>query len=190
MGKYIIFEDNKKALAGLYGLLKREKTDKEFLLVKCDYNHNIPEEEAEEKEKEELQEYLQNEISKYELGALPDMKIMLTGENLLSTVLKESIPYKEDDILIMDITLYDAVDEAKDSFEEYVSVKLADKLVKSGKIMKKNVRFFTRASSRSDPSVFLEQTGGCWRVPVLRPHNFDSPGNEDEVKEFIDELIN
>lgn len=190
MGKYIIFENDKEALAILYGLLKREKADKEFLLVKCDYNHNVPEEMAEEKEEKELQEYLNKEISKYDLGPLPRTEIMMTGEILLDSVSRGDISYEEDDILVMDITLYDKLEAGKDSFDDYVSVKMADKLVKEGKILKENVRFYTRASSESDPSAFLEQTGGRWRVPVLRPSNFDSPGNEEEVKEFIDELIN
>lgn len=190
MGKYIILEDYGTILASMYSLLKREKPDMDYLLVKCNYNHNIPLEEVEKKEQENLMKYLQRECSKYHIKEPPREKtaVMMTQEDLLHSVSEGR--YGIDDVFIMDITLFEEEDIPKDSFSDYASVKLAKKLVSDLRVNENNIRFYTRAVSESDPSAFLEQTGGCWRVPVLRPRNFDSPGNEEEVKEFINNVIN
>lgn len=187
MGKYIIFEDRKEALAAMYGLLQKEKPDKDFLLVKCNYNHNIPIEEAEKKEKEDLKNLIQKEKVKRQLSGAPEILIMMTEEELIARAYEGK--YEKEDIAIMDIALFDQAEDGKDSFEEYASVRLGRILVGDLNLKQSNVRFYTRSMSESDPCAFLEQTDGCWRVPVLRPHDFASPGNESEVEIFTKELL-
>lgn len=189
MGKYIILEDNAEALAHLYAILKAKDTNKEFLLVKCNYNQNYSYAESDEKETEKLKQYISTENIRYKFNGNPVIRIMKSAEELLASTSENDL-YMADDLLIMDITLFENTDEIDEkNFSEYASVQLAEKLVEQEQLIPSNVRFYTKATSRSDPSAFTKQTNGRWYVPALRPTNFYASGAEEEVKIFISRIL-
>ena len=197
MGKYIIVEDEAKALAQMYVLLKKTNHDKEFLLVKCDYNHNCAEDEVDNYHKKEIQEFIKEEINRNsKLGfdnsiIQKDMEhiiVIKTKEELLQINSRDNVA--KEDILILDITLFEREEgQNDDSFANYASVRYADALVEQKKISAERVRFYTKFSITTDSVTFNKDTKGKWYVPVLRPRNISLPGSEEENKIFVRRLL-
>lgn len=196
MAKYIIIENDARVLAQLYVFFKKRKPELEFKLVKCNYNHNCDEKEAEKYEKEQLIKFIVEELHRQKLDAAEGaeeklekkIKVITTMEKLLAMDTISDI--EVDDILIMDITLFDSQDEQdRNSFADYASVRYADQLIEQKEMSAKNVRFYTKSTIKSDPRVFSQQTNGKWYVPVLRPNNFNMPGGEEERDIFAKKIL-
>lgn len=189
--KYIILEDDAETLAHLYCLLKEWQPDKKFVLIKCNVNSNYSKEEAEELEKSKVRRYIEEKARTDSKEEMPQVEIMKTPEDLLNSVVDNVHLFQKDDILIMDITLFEKTDGRKDNdFTEYASVRLAKKLtIDMAKLPAASVRFYTRAKSKSDIKAFCEQTGGVWYVPALRPQDFYADGAGMERSVFIKKIL-
>ena len=194
--KYIIIENDARVLAQLYVFFKKRKPQSEFELIKCNYNHSCEEEDVEKYEEEQLKKYIAEESRRQSLNATEGeeeehdkkIKVMKTREKFLTMDMASGID--KEDILIMDVTLFDSQDEQdRNSFADYASVRYADQLIAQRGIPAQNVRFYTKSTIKSDPRVFSQQTNGKWYVPVLRPNNFNMPGGEEERDIFAKKIL-
>lgn len=189
MGRFFIFEDIQSSLISLYILLRKKYPEKEFVLVRCDYNHNcdIKNQEVLEKEREKFESEVKSAIK-----ALREVDEVLPVCRIAHTpdMLRGKMEIKQDDVFLLDVSLFDNIDAQSDrDFSEYESVKLADRITTVDNVPNTNIRFYTRSSSNTECSDFTRSTEGKWIVPAVRPANFEIKGGGDENDLFLEKLL-
>lgn len=186
MKRIIICEDIKSTLIELYLLLKNKYPDTEYILVKCDYNHNkvINLEEMKNELKKELKNALIREKREIEDKDIPKIIVVPSPEMLIDYT------YKNSDIFLLDVSLFDGIDrKCSKEYNEYSSVKFAEELVSQFDIPRDRIRFYTRDTSSTESKDFTRQTNGRWRKPEIRPANLKSIGGKEGAKIFLKKLL-
>ncbi len=186
MKRIIICEDISSTLIRLYLLLKRKYPDIEYILIKCDYNHNksAVQEEMEEELKKELENALMREKEEISDEELPKIRVVPSPEDLIKYT------YKKNDVFLLDVSLFDGIDrKCSKEYDEYSSVKFAEELVSQFDIPKDRIRFYTRDTSSTESKDFTRQTNGKWRRPEIRPTNLETIGGKKGVEMFLKKLL-
>lgn len=187
MERIIIFEDIMEALISMFFLLKSRRTDTKYILVKCDYNHNCQNTDA-----DSTKEKIKHELNK----AARKRAVTLNDENIeygyaaTPEDLECISDFTSNDIFLLDVSLFDGMDgKGNKEFNEYSSVRFAKELETEYDIPSNRIRFYTRDTSTTDIHDFTRLTDGKWKVPVLRPANLDGIGNEEAAEMFISKLL-
>lgn len=187
MERIIIFEDIMEALISMYFLLKEKKPDAKYILVKCDYNHNCQDTDA-----NSVKEKIKHELNK----AARKKEVTIEVENIeygyagSSEDLESILDFTSNDIFLLDVSLFDGVDgKGNKEFNEYSSVQFANKLESEYNIPSTRIRFYTRDTSTTDIHDFTRLTDGNWKVPALRPANLGGIGNEEAAEMFVSKLL-